>query len=424
MKTTKLSAVKKFYLLDYFYVLLKSIEQFNDETKVFQRFISLKQQYKLGESKYRRLTQDTDEISKTQKDRFYYTFTQVLYEAKLYNLIRQNDEELLLTDIGKEALSKYLELNPQLFYLYLFRLMEQNYLAFSYFINFFNRASKDSNGLIILPMYSPLKLNLERRSIVNTQDLETYFECLKNRLEQDIKNLLKQNISLTEANQILLDQLFSSKIIGREKTDAFNPKKYNAILNRVRKYWQDYFLKKIYGFSHSLQSFEIWTYRGKQIGILHATEFFPNFSGKLIYPTSIIKESTASKDFTEVFKYERQSVSLYIHNPSWRRTQDEFLDALTLYYFKIRKKARSVFINLNELKELVCFKLRINEYTFRDFLEEAYHLNIVGQLRINISLEADKLPEETNAMYLKREPVLVDGKNRNIIAIDVTKGRK
>ncbi len=368
MKTTKLSAVKKFYLLDYFYVLLKSIEQFNDETKVFQRFISLKQQYKLGESKYRRLTQDTDEISKTQKDRFYYTFTQVLYEAKLYNLIRQNDEELLLTDIGKEALSKYLELNPQLFYLYLFRLMEQNYLAFSYFINFFNRASKDSNGLIILPMYSPLKLNLERRSIVNTQDLETYFECLKNRLEQDIKNLLKQNISLTEANQILLDQLFSSKIIGREKTDAFNPKKYNAILNRVRKYWQDYFLKKIYGFSHSLQSFEIWTYRGKQIGILHATEFFPNFSGKLIYPTSIIKESTASKDFTEVFKYERQSVSLYIHNPSWRRTQDEFLDALTLYYFKIRKKARSVFINLNELKELVCFKLRINEYTFREFL--------------------------------------------------------
>ena len=30
----------------------------------------------------------------------------------------------------------------------------------------------------------------------------------------------------------------------------------------------------------------------------------------------------------------------------------------------------------------------------------------------------DRLPYETNAMYLKREPVLINGKLKNIIAIN------
>jgi hypothetical protein len=36
-------------------------------------------------------------------------------------------------------------------------------------------------------------------------------------------------------------------------------------------------------------------------------------------------------------------------------------------------------------------------------------------------MEVDKLPEETKAMYLTKEPVMIDGKYRNIIAIDVSK---
>jgi hypothetical protein len=34
-------------------------------------------------------------------------------------------------------------------------------------------------------------------------------------------------------------------------------------------------------------------------------------------------------------------------------------------------------------------------------------------------LEVDKLPDETQVMYVQREPVMVDGKYRNIIAIDL-----
>ncbi|MCI5151201.1 MAG: hypothetical protein D3916_17765, partial [Candidatus Electrothrix sp. MAN1_4] len=78
--------------------------------------------------------------------------------------------------------------------------------------------------------------------------------------------------------------------------------------------------------------------------------------------------------------------------------------------------------NLVSLREIVCLRLKISMQSFEDRLNEIYLLNLSGQLRISISLEVDKLPEETSAMYIKHEPVMVDGSYRNIIAIDVTKG--
>jgi hypothetical protein len=72
----------------------------------------------------------------------------------------------------------------------------------------------------------------------------------------------------------------------------------------------------------------------------------------------------------------------------------------------------------------VCYRLRISEAVFGTFLDHTYKLNLAGKLggRISISLEVDKLPEETKAQYLVKEPVMIDGKYRNIIAIDVAKG--
>ena len=64
------------------------------------------------------------------------------------------------------------------------------------------------------------------------------------------------------------------------------------------------------------------------------------------------------------------------------------------------------------------------QQSFELFLDTIYKMNLAGELKIRISLEVDKLPEETKAMYLKQEPVMVDGKYRNIIAIDVAKEAK
>ena len=114
-------------------------------------------------------------------------------------------------------------------------------------------------------------------------------------------------------------------------------------------------------------------------------------------------------------------MGLFVHQPDWESISDEFVKELVNGYFTLRRSNRNYFVNLSSLRELVCYSLKISEYLFEEFLERAYRLNLSRKLPIGISLEVDKLPEETTAMYLKREPVLVDGRYRNIIAIDVAK---
>ncbi len=171
-----------------------------------------------------------------------------------------------------------------------------------------------------------------------------------------------------------------------------------------------------------MATFDLWIYRAKQIGIIHATEAYPFLNGKLVYPTSVVVKNTNSADFTEIYQYQ-DGHRLYLHTPEQDDFQEEFVEAVVQGYFSLRKTSRNYFVNLSSLCEIVSYNLKISSHVFEQYLNIIYRLNLTGNLRIRISLEVDKLPEETNMMYLKREPVKVDGSYRNIIAIDVTKRR-
>ena len=112
---------------------------------------------------------------------------------------------------------------------------------------------------------------------------------------------------------------------------------------------------------------------------------------------------------------------MYIHKPKWKNNQNKFFDALHKAYFDLKTNRRSNFIRISDLREKVCFKLKIPTFIFNDFLEKAYNENLRGETKIQISLEADRLPHETTAMYLKREPVVINKQQKNIIAIDYKK---
>ena len=71
---------------------------------------------------------------------------------------------------------------------------------------------------------------------------------------------------------------------------------------------------------------------------------------------------------------------------------------------------------------MVCYNMKISEYVFQVLFNSVYRANLAGNLNVKISLEVNRLPEETKAMYLKQEPVLVDGQFRSIIAINVARG--
>lgn len=412
--------VRKFYFLEYFYVLLKSAENATREDRVFEQFLVLKSKHRLGESRYRKRTVET-ETTPNRMIRYQYTFGQVLAEAEDYGLVDVQENHIFITRTGKQAIEKY-ENNgsrgPIVFNQYLLKFIEDKFHAFRYLIEQCYKNNPSRSGLLIFPIYSAHRLGIKRDSLKTANDLRGYFDTLRNRLEEDIHEYLNQSRDLSSKNTELIDNLIQAKIVPDKPSNEFNPRRYNAILKRVRDFWLKYFLQDLYDISISLNAFEIWAYRAKQIGILHITQFYPDpdFSGRIVFPFSIIKEQTTDLSFKELHFYP-DGKKLLVHLPDWKNqhVQEEFLRQLHDAYLDVRQLARSNFVNLMNVRERVCYSMRIPEYLFDRFLGYAYH----ERLRIRISLEVDKLPDETNVMYQRREPVMVDGKDRNIIAIDL-----
>lgn len=420
----RIRSIKKFYLLEYFYVLLKSVEGYSKEDTIFDHFVKLKQEYQLGESKFKKLTVADDSSNPRKIRRYKYTFQQVLSESEDFGLINRENNNILLTQTGRDALNTYKdgEDGPIHFNKLIFTLMEKNYHhGFYYLINLLYGANPSKHGLLILPSYSPYQLRFDRMALKTTADFIEYFEALKNRLEADIEAYLGAKKYLDEKNHQLIERLINARLLSNNPSEYFNPKKYNSIVKRGRDYWLNYFLQDIYKFPASLNTFEIWAYRGKQMGVLHITEFYPDakLQGRIVYPLSILAKSTQSRAFEPLFSYP-DGLKLFVHNPSWISIQEEFVKSLHEAYVQLRTSARTYFVNLASVRELVCYNIKIPEYLFDKFLGLAYRMSFSGDLKkLRISLEVDKLPTETTAMYLKRTPVMIDGKYRNIIAVDV-----
>ncbi|MDP3029032.1 MAG: hypothetical protein Q8O04_05965 [Deltaproteobacteria bacterium] len=417
-----LQSVKKFYFLDYFYILLLSIEKQSQREDVFETFKVLKQKHRLGESKYKKLTEDGKDLTERQQQRYRYTFKEVVEESKEYEFIQEENEGILkLTKEGRELLREYEQKGVTAFNRTVFKHMEAKYEGFRTLVEFLYNANPNRSGVLIFPHYSPLEIHFKRKSMQTTEDIYNYAKELVKKLQTDIERYLKRQENLHDKNKEILEKLIKDEVLPSNLNERFNAIDYNKITKRIRDFWITYFLKDLYDCPYTMSTFELWIYRARQIGIIHATEIYPFLNGKLVYPTSVVLDNTDSVDFESIYQYS-DGKHLLLHAPTREVFQDKFVEALHKGYLALRRVYRNYFINLAALREIVCHNLKISSQIFEHFLNEVYRLNLIGELRIRISLEVDKLPEETNAMYLKHEPVMVDGSYRNIIAIDVAKG--
>ncbi|NQT60358.1 MAG: hypothetical protein HQ557_15365 [Bacteroidetes bacterium] len=425
VKTLSLPS-RKFYFLDYFFIFLSSVEKNINQDDVFNAFKVLKQEYRLGESKYKKL-EEVENPTVRQQQRYRYTFNKVMDECKEYGLlVEEKDKTIHMTEEGKRLLIQHRVEGIREFNLSIFKMMEAAHKAFRTLVEFLYKANSKGSGVLVFPHYSPLELHFDRKKIQTTKDMIYYTESLVKKLQEDIKQYLQRDINLTEKNQELLNKITRDGLLPESSLVRFDPTDYNKITKRIRDFWLTYFLQELYKCPYSMTAFDMWGYRARQIGVIQVTESYPLINGKLVYPTSVIIDTVNSDDFSEIYSYS-DGKHLFIHKPTLSKDEESqyketFIKTLVKGYFDLKRKVRYNFINLASLREIVCFRLKISMHTFEESLNEIYRLNLTGQLQIKISLEVDKLPEETNAMYMKREPVMVDGSYRNIIAIDVAKG--
>ncbi|MCD6447306.1 MAG: hypothetical protein J7L40_03985 [Candidatus Marinimicrobia bacterium] len=417
---------RKFYFLDYFFIFLSSVEKNIIQDDVFNAFKILKQEYRLGESKYKKL-EEVETPTLHQQRRYRYTFNKVMDECKEYGLLIEKENNTIhLTEEGKRLLLQYRTEGVRAFNLSVFKLIEDAHKAFRTLVEFLYGANLKGSGVLVFPHYSPLELHFNRKNIQTTQDMIRYTESLVKKLQGDIERYLKRNVVLIPKNQELLKKIAQDGLLPESSSGRFDPKDYNKITKRIRDFWLNYFLQELYKCPYSMTSFDLWGYRARQIGVIQATESYPFINGKLVYPTSVVLDAVHSDDFSEIYHYS-DGKRLFVHKPTLGDEEEnpyknKFVATLVNGYFDLKRRVRYNFVNLVSLREIVCFRLKISMHTFEETLNEIYRLNISGKLNIHISLEVDKLPEETSVMYMKREPVMVDGSYRNIIAIDVAKG--
>jgi hypothetical protein len=320
--------------------------------------------------------------------------------------------------MGKSILASYHSKKPEVFYDSIFNLMEHELHGFYQMVKFCYQAN--DNGLLIFPMYSPMKLDIRRSEIKTNGDMVKYITKLTSKLHDDLIHFVNTDRDLTEAQNNIIKKLNENDFLGVNLDNKFNQQKYNVTLKRIRDFWINYFLKEIYKIPLSLSFFDIWCYRGKQLGIISITEFYYNFDGRIVYPTSIISKGVKNTDFKNIFDY-KTGEHLFIHEPNHEKVEEKFSKIVYESYIDLRDHYSTYFVNVADLRDIVCYKLKISNKTFQDLIEKLYLLNIKGLTTIKISLEADRLPEETKAMYQKRDPIMIEGTFKNIIAIDLKK---
>lgn len=164
-------------------MLLKSIEKCSDSHELFSIFKDLKDEFKLGESKYKKLTNDPEIPSKVQLDRFRYTFKQVIEEAKEYDLIQSdNFDNLNLTDSGRNLIKLLEYSDNQKFYEKIFTLIENKNELFKSILKFLYTTNKKRKGLLVFPSYSPRQLGFDKNDIITYADYYSYLKKLKKQL--------------------------------------------------------------------------------------------------------------------------------------------------------------------------------------------------------------------------------------------------
>jgi hypothetical protein len=402
---------RKFYSIEYFYIFLRSISETNSANKSFELFRSLKEELALGDSKFKTLAKTKGDPTKRQLERFRYTFTQVAEESRDYDLVAANEDGSFdLTKDGEKVLSYY---GTPEFRAAILERMERRFQAFRYLLR---RMYENTKGILLFPLYSPLDLGIQKQKIVCAKDVAEYGRELQARIYSDIKSLTDRDVPLPDANAKVLPRLKESKQLPVNDNDPFARNEYTAIISRYRKFWFSYLLQSVYGVELAESTFEIWAYRGKQLGTVNVTEQYPGMSGRLVYPVSVISREAKSKDFFCAFKYKDDC--LWLHEPKEESFLNTFVDSLTEAYLGQRRSAKSYFASLYVVREIVCLRCKISEKIFETLLNAAYERSIRGELRIRISLEVDRTPGETTATYLRREPIFVRSQPYNILGLD------
>ena len=158
--------------------------------------------------------------------------------------------------------------------------------------------------------------------------------------------------------------------------------------------------------------FEIYCSRGSTLGLLNYTDRLDGTFGRVVYATSW----TAAASVPEWIKpasltpLDAGPETYLLHTPSWSRIKSRFLSEIVRGYERLNTQKRSLYVVIADLRDIVCYQLRLSDAQFDRFLTKMYHDSMQGKLTtVRVSLEADEVKEVRGAQSTKRNPVYLGG---------------
>lgn len=164
------------------------------------------------------------------------------------------------------------------------------------------------------------------------------------------------------------------------------------------------------------RSFVVWCPRLEEFGLIVYTDYKPEIPGRLIFPTCTFENRDHRDDYQKIESVTTPTHEhLYIHSPKWENINNLFIKVLRQTYDDYYNIQRIIYISLQDIRDEVCRRVRINTKLFDTFLKKTYEASIKGELNLSISLETDL--REDMKVQVNRRGVYIDNTLYTLIAI-------
>jgi len=158
--------------------------------------------------------------------------------------------------------------------------------------------------------------------------------------------------------------------------------------------------------------FEIFSSRGSTLGLLNYTDRLDGAYGRVVYPTSWSSRSAAPQwipagSLAEIeYATADGALEQWVHDPGWSKEKARFLKEILAAYVRLNARKRTLYVRVADLRDMVCYAMRLPDHEFDRFLEKVFHLTMQGEIgELQVSLEADEVKEVRGSQATKRNPL-------------------
>ena len=403
----KKMGVKRFYHLDYYYYLAFLLgKNFNNFDEIFKATIQHQNE----------LSDISTSINSRDKFKTEYQIKSAIEEMIRFNLFKLIDKiNIEFTAEGIVFYGYIMERNFIAAEKMLCQKMESHYGQPSQLINYFRGLNKLGNGLVVFPRPSPSALNFSTEAIITGNKLEDYCRACSEYSSNEIYKFMGILIS----KEAIFFRLFTLLNAYFERMD-YRKQSIN-IPREVKTIMYSFYIDTFLEGKFEAITFDIWIKRAKELKILNSTELFPGFNGLIIYPISVLVPQKINNEEFVLMAITNKNEQLFRYEPKWERFKERYVQVLWDNYIELSRSSKNFFVSVQDLRDIVCFKLQISENTFAKFLGNAYNETMNEIIRqFKISLEVDRSPQERTFKNSKRYPILINNVPKNIIGIKMS----